>query len=203
METTSPATQRVPLDVTRPLWDQVFTIAPIVIIGSREPDGRYNLAVKHMVTPASWENYFAFVCTVQHATYHNIVREKAFTVSYPLPSQIVTTSMTASPRCDDHSKPLIDLLPTFPAEKVDGRLLEDAYLHFECELDRMVDDLGPNSMIIGRIVAALALAGAQRSFEVDDHELIGQMPLLAYLAPGRYAKIAQSYAFPFPQGIRY
>ena len=40
-----------------------------------------------------------------------------------------------------------------------------------------------------------------RVSERDDGDLIHDSPLLAYLSPGRYARITESYSFPFPAGF--
>jgi len=56
--------KRVPLvslDPSRPIWERFFTVAPLVIIGSRDESGAIDLAPKHMATPLSWQNYFGFV----------------------------------------------------------------------------------------------------------------------------------------------
>jgi flavin reductase (DIM6/NTAB) family NADH-FMN oxidoreductase RutF len=91
----------IPLDVGRPIWDRFFTVAPLVVVGSKEPDGSYDLAPKHMAMPLGWQNYYAFVCSPRHATYRNIRRERQFTVSFPRPTEIVASSLAASPRCQD------------------------------------------------------------------------------------------------------
>lgn len=189
--------QVIPLTLETPVWDRVFTIAPLVVIGTREPDGTYDLAPKHLVTPLSWTNYFGFVCTPRHATYHNIKREGVFTVSYPRPNQMVLTSLTASPREDDGSKPGLSTLPTWPAQQIDGLFIKDAYLFLECELDRIVDDFDINSLIAGRIVAAYAAGDSLRQEDWDDNDLLAQAPLLAYINWGRFARIEESFAFPF------
>lgn len=192
----------VSLETDRPIWDRFFTIAPLVVIGSREQDGSYDLAPKHMVTPLSWDNYFGFVCTPEHSTYQNIQREKVFTVSFPTTDSVVLTSLAASPRCGDDTKPALEALPTFPAKRIDGRFLKQSSLFFECELDRIIDDFGANSLISGRIVEAHLVPGALRSMDVDDQDTIAAAPLLAYVSPGRYATIDQSHSFPFPQGFQ-
>lgn len=189
--------QVVPLSLTTPVWDRVFTVAPLVLIGTREADGAYNLAPKHLVTPLSWTNYFGFVCTPQHVTYHNIKREGVFTVSYPRPTQTVLASLTASPREDDGSKPGISALPTWPARQIDGLFIEDATLFLECELDRIIDGFDINSLIAGRIVAAYAASDSVRQEDLDDNDLLAQAPLLAYVNWGRFARIDESFAFPF------
>lgn len=190
------------LDTQHPLWDRFFTVAPLVVIGTREPDGRYDLAPKHMVTPLGWENYFGFVCTPEHATYQNIQREKVFTVSFPTADAVVLASLAASPRCGDDSKPSLEALPTFAAESIDGRFLQQAWLFFECRLDRMVDGFGVNSLIAGQIVAAHVDSDALRSMDADDQDILAACPLLAYVSPGRYATINHSQSFPFPAGMK-
>ncbi len=189
------------LDVDLPIWEHFFTVAPLVLIGTREPDGRYDLAPKHMVTPLGWGNYFGFVCTPRHSTYHNALRQGVFTVSFPRPTQVVLASLAAAPRCSSRTKPSLEALPTFPSEVIDGRFVEDGYLFLECETDRVVDGFGENSLVAGRIMAAHVDPAALRLTERGDGQVIRQAPLLAYLPPGRYAQVVESLAFPFPVGF--
>jgi flavin reductase (DIM6/NTAB) family NADH-FMN oxidoreductase RutF len=123
------------LDTDHPIWERFFTVAPLVLVGTQEQDGAYDLAPKHMALPMGWENYFGFVCTPQHRTYQNIQREKVFSVSYPRPNQLVLTSLAAAPRCEDASKPSLLALPTFPASRIDGVFVQDAYAFLECRLE--------------------------------------------------------------------
>lgn len=192
----------VSLETDRPIWDRFFLVAPLVVIGSREADGTYDLAPKHMVTPLSWQNHFGFVCTPEHSTYQNIRREQVFTVSFPAIDSVVLTSLAASPRCGDDTKPALAALPTFPAQKIDGRFLRDSTLFFECELDRIVDGFGVNSLIAGCIVQAHLVPSALRSEDVDDQDTLAAAPLMAYVSPGRYATIDASHSFPFPEGFQ-
>lgn len=190
----------VRLGTRQPVWDRFFQVAPLIVVGTRERDGSFDLAPKHMVTALGWDNHFAFVCTPAHGTYVNALREGAFTVSYPRPSQVLTASLAAAPRCEGDTKPALTLLDTVPATAVDGVLLRDAYLHFECETSRVVDDFGRNSLVTGRIVEARVAADSVRGDDRDDRELLLDAPLLAYVAPGRYAEIAETFAFPFHAG---
>lgn len=194
--------RRVALDISHPIWDRFFTVAPLVLVGTRDEDGSIDLAPKHMVTPMGWDNYFGFVCTPSHSTYRNIARTGVFTVSYPRPSQVLYTSLAASPRCGSGAKPVLDAYATIPAGRVDGAFIEDAYLFLECEHHRTYDDFGVNSLITGRIVAASVDSRALRASEADDQELIRDAPLFAYLHPGRFASIEASNAFPFPADMR-
>jgi len=199
----SPANQRlIELDMDQPIWDRFFWVAPLVLVGTLEPDGSHDLAPKHMAMPMGWDNYFGFVCTPRHHTYSNIQRDGVFTVSYPRPEQLVLTSLAASPRFQADEKPAMQALPVFPSTRVGGVLLSGAYMFLECELERFVDGFGVNSLIIGRIVAARVAEDSERIDEVDDLSMVHQSPVLAYLHPGRFASIADSLSFPFPSGMK-
>ncbi|MFW6193633.1 MAG: flavin reductase [Gemmatimonadota bacterium] len=188
----------VTLGEDQAVWQSVFIVAPLVLVGTKEEDGTYDLAPKHMATPLGWERYFGFVCTPEHRTYWNARREGVFTVSYPRPRQVVLTSLAASPRVGEgQRKPALEAIPTFPAREVDGVHVRDGYLFLECELDRVIDDLGANSLLIGRVVLAHVLEEAMRLRDRDEQEVIAGVPLLAYLSPGRWARIEESNSFPF------
>lgn len=194
-------TPLVPLATDQPIWDRVFSVAPLVIVGTKEESGQYNLAPKHLAMPLGWANYYCFVCSPQHTTYHNIRRSKAFTVSYPRPADVLQATLAASPRLEDHSKPSLLALPTFVAREVDGRLVKGCYLFLECTLHSILDGFGANSLIIGNVVAAAAHEDALRIEERDDNDHVLQFPLLAYVSPGRFATIEGSTGLPLPKGF--
>lgn len=194
---------RVKLDTQEEIWSHFFTVAPLVVIGTKEEDG-YDLAPKHMVTALGHENYFGFVCTPKHATYHNVKREKEFTVSFIQPNQVVLASLAASPRCGEEKedKPVINNLPTHRATQVDALWINDAYLWLECRLDRIIDGFGEFSLIAGKVVGAYVHRDALRVSDADEAEMIHKMPLLAYLPYGRFAAIKETRSFPFPKDFR-
>ena len=189
------------LDSTSPIWDRFFTVAPLVLIGTQEENGKPDFAPKHMATPLGLENYFGFVCTPRHGTYGNVQRTCSFTVSYPRPSGLALASLTAAPRCDD-DKPIVGVLDTFDATRVNGKFVRDAHLYLECELDRVVDGFGSYSLIAGRVVAAHVHHDALRSTDRDDAEVLLDSPQLAYLHPSRLAVIDKTDGFPFPAGMK-
>ena len=192
----------IELDTGSSIWENFFSVFPLVIIGTREADGSDDLAPKHLAMPMSWSNHFGFVCTPRHNTLQNIERTQQFSVTYMRPSQIVLASLAATPRCDDGSKPITQSLPTFAAQKIDAVFVADGYLFLECELQKMVDNLGDNSLIIGRIIGAQVAEDAFRSSDQDDADLILSTPLLAYLYPGRFAEITSSAQLPIPAGFK-
>ena len=196
------AARLIELDTSESIWESFFTVFPLVVVGTREADGSDDLAPKHLAIPMSWKNHFGFVCTPRHNTYQNIQRDGQFAVTYMRPSQTVLASLAATPRCENGSKPITQALPTFAAEKVNASFVQEGYLFLECELHQMVDDLGENSLIIGRILSARVAEDALRSSDRDDEDLVYTSPLLAYLYPGRFAEIADSNKLPFPAGFK-
>jgi flavin reductase (DIM6/NTAB) family NADH-FMN oxidoreductase RutF len=137
----------VELDASRPIWDRCFMVAPLVLVGTRDEDGSLDLAPKHMAFPLGWKNYFGFVCSPRHHTFSNIERDGDFTVSYPKPSQVLYASLAASPRYAGGPKTVLQSFATFPAKKIDGEFIEDAYLFLECKHYKTVDGFGDNCLI--------------------------------------------------------
>ena len=180
------------------VWERVFTVAPLVIVGSKESDGTYDLAPKHMAMPLGWGDRYCFVCTPRHGTYRNVERHGVFTVSFPNHFQIVQASLAASRREPDGTKPALAALPTFPAQVVDGVFVHGCYLFLECELDRLVDLDDDARLVIGRVVAASARDDAIRDPDRDDADLLRHVSPLAYLSPSRFASVDETHSFPFP-----
>ena len=195
----------VHLDPEQSFWERFYMVAPLIVVGTQNEDNSYNLAPKHMAAPMGWDNYFGFVCTPRHKTYRNAVRTGVFTVSYPKPSQVVLASLSASPRVGategPRRKPALNQLPMRAAAEVDGVFLEDGYLFLECEMERHVDDLGENSLLIGAVKAVHVEKDALRVSDKENEAVIRDNPLLAYLPPDRYATIDETNAFPFPAGF--
>jgi len=187
----------VPLPVRPGLWERMFAIAPLVLIGTKEGDG-YDFAPKHMAMPLGWEGFYCFVCSPRHATYRNVSSHPQFTVSVPRPEQIIESSFAAGGRFADGEKPALAAIGTAPAQVVDVPVVAGCALVLECELERIIDGFGPNSLIVGRVVAAAAARDALRGAELDDADLVHRLGLLAYLAPGRFAVVRDSFAFPYP-----
>ena len=191
------------LDTSIPIWESIFTVAPLIVIGTKE-GGAYNLAPKHMATPIGFDNYFGFVCTPKHGTYQNIKETQEFTVSFPIPDQVVLASLSAMPRCDDSfgTKPIIQALPSIKGSLVDALFLEASYLFFECKLFKIIDGFNENSIITGKIIAAHVDKKYMKTFEKDEQQQLIENPLLAYISKGRFARITETYNFPFPKNFK-
>ena len=186
----------IKLDVNFPIWDKFFMVHPLVIIGTKDNSGDQNFAPKHMAIPMGWDNYFGFVCSSGHSTYKNIERDSKFTVSFPIPDQVLFTSLTATSREQDDTKPSLKALPLVDLNG--EKYLEGAYLFLNCELFKTIDGFGANSLITGSIKEAFVRDSMLRTEERDDAELISRTPLMAYLHPTRFASISESNSFPFP-----
>ncbi len=190
----------IALDISNPIWSHFFTVAPLVIIGTKEDDG-YDMAPKHMAMPIGFKNYFGFVCTPRHGTYQNVLRYKEFSVSFPLPNQVLLAALSASPRTQGISKSdqIVPALPTIKASVVDALLVVDSYLHLECELFKIIDGFDENSIITGKISAASVHPNYLKVSEKDEQKQLKEHSLLAYLADGRFASVSETFNFPFPK----
>lgn len=191
----------VELAVGPGLWERAFVVAPLVLIATKEGDG-HDVAPKHMAMPLGWDGYYCFACSPTHGTYRNLLAHPQFTVSFPRHDQVVQSGLSAGGRLEGGTKPTLAAVPTFPARVVDGRLVEGCALYLECELERILDGFGRNSLVVGRVVAAAAPHELLRGHDVDDADLIHRGGLLAYLAPGRFAVVRDSLSFPFPADFR-
>ena len=185
------------IDTSSPIWDRFFSIAPLALVATKEPDESFDLAPKHMAMPLGWQNYWCFVCSPRHATYRNLARQPVFTASFPEPDQMVAASLAAGPRSEEGTKPSLQAIETFPAREVDGVLVRGSRLWLECELDRIIDGFGDNSLVIGKVVAAAAPEGTLRSPDRDDADLLRAAPLTAYVSPGRFAPVETTFSFPY------
>ncbi len=186
------------------LWNRFFMVHALLVVGSKEKDGRFNVAPKHMAMPLGFGPYFGFMGTPRKTTYRNIQREEVFTVSFPQPDQLVHTSLAASQREEDDSKPVIDAIPTVKAQKVEGVFMENSYLQLECTLHEIMGKFGEWEIIVGEIVAAYVHEDAlrQEGDDADDNKLISESPLLAYLHPNRFSTIKESNNFPLPKDFK-
>ena len=193
----------ISLDPHIPVWDRVYTVAPLVVIGSKS-GGEDDLAPKHMATPIGFGNYFAFVCTPRHCTYDNIKESGVFTVSFPTPEQLVSISLSASPRKESESKSknVIAALPTIKASSIDVLMIDGAYLYLECELFKIIDGFDDYSLITGHVRRVLVHEDYLKSSDRDENQQIREHPLLAYIAHGRFATISETHNFPFPKDFQ-
>lgn len=191
------------LDLSTAIWDRVFMVAPLIVVGTREGI-EYDMAPKHMAFPAGFDNYFGFICTPEHGTYRNIKRTGEFTVSFPLPDDLVPVSLSATSREELISKyhDVVNSLPVVLAETMDLPVLRDAYLVFECSVYKIIDGFGENSIITGEITAAFVKKEYRKVSDNDAQQQLIEHNLLAFIAPDRFARIGETNKFPFPKDFR-
>ena len=189
------------LQPDQPFFETVYTASPLVIVGTREPDGSGDLAPKHMAFPLGWSDYFGFVCTPAHSTYQNAKRTGSFTVSYPRPENVLEASLAAGPREDDGSKPSLTEIETVEADAVDAPAVKDAYAVLECELLQTVDEFGENALVAGEIVGKYVHSDAYHATDEEPESVLERAPVMAYLYPDRFASVSETQAFPFPEGF--
>jgi flavin reductase (DIM6/NTAB) family NADH-FMN oxidoreductase RutF len=185
----------------QPFFETLYTVAPLVIIGTREADGTADLAPKHMAIPLGWSDHFGFVCTPAHGTYRNVERTGEFTVSYPRPDAVLEASLAAAPRDNEGSKPSLAEIETVEADAVDAPVVADAYGVLECELDRIVDGFGEAGLVAGKAVGKHVHEDAYRTDDTEPETLLERAPVLAHLYPDRFAEVSETQAFPFPEGF--
>jgi flavin reductase (DIM6/NTAB) family NADH-FMN oxidoreductase RutF len=191
----------VPLSVDTAVWDDYYSVAPLVLVGTMEVDGSPDVAPKHLAMPLSRGPLFGFVCRPEHATYRNALATSAFTVGYPSPSMVLAASLAAGPRDADGTKPTLDMVSLSPARVVDGVLVDGCRVQLECRLDRVIDDLDDSALIIGRVVAAHASQRALREVPDTAHDALANAPLLVYVHPGRVAAVHETKPFPYHRGF--
>ena len=184
------------LELEQPIWDRFFTVAALVVIGTRNTDGSYDLFGTHQGYPLEPANLFAFLASPLETAVANALRERAFSVSFPRPQQVVEASIAAAAATDKGPHPLAAEIQTFPAQRIDAPLLSKAQLFLECQVDRVVEDLDDRVLVIGSLVAAHLDPDCRRLSDRDDADLLRRNPLLAFVAPGRVTAIAQTDAFP-------
>ena len=112
-------------------------------------------------------------------------------------------ALAVSPRWGDDSNAALMPFPSPFAAKVQSPRQLEPSLFVGCRLDRVVDNFGFNSLIVGRFVPAQIRAAALRRDDKEDEDTATESPLLAYASPGRFVTIDKSVAFLFPAGFRF
>lgn len=203
MEVEKGFTDFINLNVKESIWEHFFTVAPLIVIGTKEENG-FNLAPKHMATPIGFSDYFGFVCTPRHSTYHNIRKEKKFTVSFVKPDQILLSSIAAIPRCavDHFPSDITANIPTVTTEEGENIFIADSYVLLNCDLYKVIDGFDDYSIITGKINAAMVHKDYKIISDKGQQRQIYENPLLAYIAQGRFASIKETMSYPYPKDFK-
>lgn len=203
MEVKDPFKDFISLNVKETIWEHFYTVAPLVVIGSKEDEG-FDLAPKHMVTPLGFSDFFGFVCTPRHNTYHNIKKYSRFSVSFVKPDQILLSSLAAMPRCavKDFSKEITNEIPTVKGGDGETIFIRDSYVMLDCTLHKIIDGFDDYSLISGRIERAMVHKNYKVLSDEGQQQQIYDHPLLAYIAQGRFAIIKETLSYPYPKDFQ-
>ena len=203
MQEKDPLRDFISLDIKESIWEHFYTVAPLVVIGTKEDQG-FDLAPKHMVTPLGFSNFFGFVCTPRHKTYHNIKKHARFSVSFVKPDQILLSSLAAIPRCEvkDFSHEITNQIPTVTSNDGGSIFLKDSYVMLDCSSYKIIDGFDDYSLITGKINSAKVHKNYKIISDEGDQKQIYDHPLLAYIAQGRFASIKETLSYPYPKGFQ-
>ncbi|MGI9532230.1 flavin reductase [Lutimonas sp.] len=203
MQATDPLKDFISLELKDSIWEHFYTVAPLVVIGSKESQG-FDLAPKHMATPLGFSDFFGFVCTARHNTYQNIKKHSRFSVSFVKPDQILLSSLAAIPRCavKDFSQEITNQIPTLLSEDGEVIFVQDSYVMLDCALHQIIDGFDDYSIITGRIRSARVHKNYKIVSDEGHQKQIYDHPLLAYIAPGRFANIHETLAYPYPKDFQ-
>ena len=187
-----------------PIWGRFFSVFPLVLVGTREEDTGYDLAPKHMAMLMSWKNWFGFVCTPRHRTYHNIKEFGRFSVSFVKPDQVLMSSLAAMPRSavKDFSEEITKQIPTIYNEEGTSIYLKDSYVMLDCRLYKVIDGFDDYSLICGKIESAWVDKDYRIISDEGQQDQIYRHPLLAYVAQGRFASIKKTWSYPYPKDFK-
>ena len=203
MQVKDPFKDFISLNVKESIWEHFYTVAPLVVIGSKEEQG-FDLAPKHMATPLGFSDFFGFVCTPRHNTYHNIKKHLRFSVSFVKPDQILLSSLAAMPRCavKDFPQEITNQIPTITLNNEASIFVKDSYVMLDCSLHKIIDGFDDYSLITGKIEQAMVHKNYKIVSDEGHQKQIYDHPLLAYIAQGRFASIKETLSYPYPKDFQ-
>ena len=203
MQVKDPFKDFISLNVKESIWEHFYTVAPLVVIGSKEEQG-FDLAPKHMATPLGFSDFFGFVCTPRNNTYHNIKKHLRFSVSFVKPDQILLSSLAAMPRCavKDFPQEITNQIPTITLNNEASIFVKDSYVMLDCSLHKIIDGFDDYSLITGKIEQAMVHKNYKIVSDEGHQKQIYDHPLLAYIAQGRFASIKETLSYPYPKDFQ-
>jgi flavin reductase (DIM6/NTAB) family NADH-FMN oxidoreductase RutF len=203
MQVKDPFIDFISLNVKESIWEHFYTVAPLVVIGTKEAQG-FDLAPKHMATPLGFSDFFGFVCTPRHNTYHNIKKHSRFSVSFVKPDQILLTSLAATPRCavKDFPEEITNHIPTVTLNNGASIFVKDSYVMLDCSLYKIIDGFDDYSLITGKVEQAMVHKDYKIVSAEGNQKQIYDHPLLAYIAQGRFASIKETLSYPYPKDFQ-
>jgi len=133
----------------------------LVLVCTRSPEGRYDLAPVAWACPLDYEptSRVLFVCDPRHATYRNIESSGLFVLALPTPEQRGLVEKAGSVSGRDADKYAAFGIKAFAASKVDALVPELVAAWLECRLLRTVSE-GSSSIVLGEVIRASSVPEA-------------------------------------------
>jgi len=195
---------KVSFDPSKSVLAQFVHLSPVTLITTICSKGIPDVAAKTQSIPVGREgNFFLFVCTPEHRTYHNVKATKEFVVNYPPQEIIEKIGLTASIFEDENIDKISRIgLTAIPSLRVKPPRIAECSIHLECKLVE-IRDHAQYGIIIGNVVAA---SGNEETVLMQGSatELVNRNlsrnPLLAYITPGHlFSTITEGKKFPLPK----
>ncbi len=133
----------------------------LVLICTRSPAGRYDLAPVAWVCPLDYEptSRVLFVCDPGHQTFRNVESSGCFALALPTPAQRGLVEKAGSASGKDIDKYSAFSITSFTAEKIDVLIPEAVAGWLECRRLRTISE-GASSIVLGEVVRAKAVSEA-------------------------------------------
>jgi flavin reductase (DIM6/NTAB) family NADH-FMN oxidoreductase RutF len=140
---------------------ELMNCGGLVLVCSKSPDGRYDLAPVAWACPLDYEpaSRVLFVCDPNHATHANIESSRAFVLALPTPQQRGLVEKAGSVSARDADKYAAFGIESFPAGDVDALVPAGVAAWLECRLLRTVAE-GSSSIVLGEVIRASAVPEA-------------------------------------------
>lgn len=187
---------KVELNLAGFVGRQFFEPSAVALVSTVSPEGVFNVAPKTQVMPIGRHNYWGFACCPAHHTYHNVLEQGEFVINLPGPELVSRVAAAAARTPEGLDEITAAGLTPWPSRLVAPPAVKECRVHLECRKHLVVEGLGGDVLIIGRVVAAAAdRAGA-------DPADLAESPVLAYVYPDHYAVIREVTRFSFPKDYK-
>lgn len=170
----------------------------LALVSTLSPGGVPNLAPKTQVMPIGRGNYWAFACCARHHTYQNVQAEGEFVINLPGPELIRQAALAAVDVPPGADEIAAAGLTAMPSRALRAPSVAECRVSLECRLHQVPDGFGEESLIVGRVVAAVA----DEAFASTDPAVLERCPLLVYVHPDYYAAVGRAERFRFPKGYK-
>ncbi len=133
----------------------------LVLVCTRGPDGRYDLAPAAWCCPLDYSpvSKLILVLDTGHRTYADLSDSGEFAVALPTKAQVDLVKRTGSMSGHDRDKFAELAIPAFSARVVDARIPEGVAGWLECRLSRIVVE-GTSGVVMGEVLRAEAVPDA-------------------------------------------